>query len=404
MIESSRNQSTEISKVWPIVPLAHVIRYRKEFVQIDDLRHYRRCRVQLHAQGVVLRDIILGSEIKTKQQQVCRAGELLVAEIDAKVGGFGIVPEDLEGAIVSSHYFLFQIDKALLDRRFLDFFIRTPAFFDQVSAQGSTNYAAVRPRDVLGYGIPLPPLEEQRRIVARIEELAAKIKKAQELRREAIQQTEALLPSATSELCYRKDYPLCSFGGVLLGIKNGIYKPPEYWGSGIPCVRMYNIDGPGMNTNRIQTLAVTPEEMDLYSCEPGDLIFNRVNSAELVGKTGLITKDYPKCVFESKNMRLKVDAAKVLPEYAARILNSRETRAYYRKTLKQQCGMATLNQNHVRSIPIPLPPLPEQRRVVSYLDDLNARVDTLKRLQTETLAELNGLVPSVFDKAFKGEL
>src|SRR3990170_3299227 len=100
-----------------MVPLGQCIRYRKEFVQIDDLENYKRCRVQLHGKGIVLRDMVAGSEIKTKEQQVCRAGEFLVAEIDAKVGGFGIVPESVDGAIVSSHYFLFTIDEAILDRR-----------------------------------------------------------------------------------------------------------------------------------------------------------------------------------------------------------------------------------------------------------------------------------------------
>ena len=162
-----------------MVPLSKVVRYRKEFITIDDLQTYKRCRVQLHMQGIMLRDTLLGAEIKTKKQQVCRAGEFLVAEIDAKVGGFGIVPESLDGAIVSSHYFLFVLDETALDRRFLGYFIRTPTFLDQVRAQGTTNYAAIRPDDVLGYTMPLPPLDEQRRIVARIEELVAKIEQAQ---------------------------------------------------------------------------------------------------------------------------------------------------------------------------------------------------------------------------------
>src|SRR5438445_5316928 len=140
-----------MSKVWPIVPLGEVANYRKEFIQIDDLQSYKRCRVQLHAKGIVLRDIVSGAEIKTKQQQVCRAGEFLVAEIDAKVGGFGIVPETLGGAIVSSHYFLFTLSEARLDRKFLEYYRRTRDFRDQVKAQGSTNYAAIRPGDVLGY-------------------------------------------------------------------------------------------------------------------------------------------------------------------------------------------------------------------------------------------------------------
>jgi type I restriction enzyme S subunit len=171
---------------WSSAPLASAIQYRKEFIQIDDLSTYKRCRVQLHAQGVVLRDAVPGAEIKTKKQQVCKAEDFLVAEIDAKVGGFGIVPEELDQAIVSSHYFLFGIDHTKLDRRFLDFFIRTPAFREQVAAQGSTNYAAIRPGDVLGYKIPLPPLPEQRRIVARIEALAAKIEGARRLQKEVI--------------------------------------------------------------------------------------------------------------------------------------------------------------------------------------------------------------------------
>jgi type I restriction enzyme, S subunit len=53
---------------WPSVPLAAAIQYRKQFVQIDDLEQYKRCRVQLHAQGIVLRDTVSGAEIKTKKQ------------------------------------------------------------------------------------------------------------------------------------------------------------------------------------------------------------------------------------------------------------------------------------------------------------------------------------------------
>jgi len=180
---------------WPTVKLGEVLRHRKEFITIDDLAVYKRPRVRLHVQGIVVRDDIPGALIKTKMQQVCRTGEFLVAEIDAKVGGFGIVPEVLNGAIVSGHYFLFVIDESKLSEPFLDFFIRTPAFREQVAAQGSTNYAAIRPADVLGYEIPLPPLPEQRRIVAQIKELATQIDEARSLRRAAAGEREAFWPS-----------------------------------------------------------------------------------------------------------------------------------------------------------------------------------------------------------------
>src|SRR5438552_11629567 len=191
-----------MTKAWPVVKLGEVLRHRKEFITIDDLTNYKRLRVQLHVQGIVLRDEVPGALIKTKTQQVCRAGEFLVAEIDAKVGGFGIVPESLDGSIVSSHYFLFVTDETKLDRRYLGFFLRTPAFREQVAAQGSTNYAAIRPSQVLGYEMPLPPLAEQRRVVARIEELAAQIHEARTLRQQAAEEAEALTSSAQSALSH----------------------------------------------------------------------------------------------------------------------------------------------------------------------------------------------------------
>ena len=203
-----------MNKSWLKVRLGEVLRHRKEFVTIDDLVTYRRPRVKIHAQGIVLRDEVPGSLIKTKQQQVCHAGELLVAEIDAKVGGFGIVPDALDGALVSSHYFLFVVDTTRLERRFLDYFTRTPAFRGQVEAQGSTNYAAIRPAHVLGYEIALPSLAEQRRIVARIDELAAHIHEARTLRQEAEEETDLLYPSCLArQLGSRDDFGhSCEYG------------------------------------------------------------------------------------------------------------------------------------------------------------------------------------------------
>ncbi len=166
-------------KAWPIVPLADVLSYRKEFITIDDTQQYKRCRVQLHAKGVLRRDTVSGVDIKTKKQQVCRAGEFLVAEIDAKMGGFGLVPAELEGAVVSSHYFLFEINESCIDARYLDHYCRTERFRAQVEAQGSTNYAAIRPADVLAYTIPLPSLPDQQALVARLDALAEKTRQVE---------------------------------------------------------------------------------------------------------------------------------------------------------------------------------------------------------------------------------
>lgn len=152
---------------FPLVELGTVIKQRKESIVIDDAKIYKRCRVQLYGNGVVLRDPdgVEGKAIKTKKQQVCKTNDFLVAEIDAKFGGYGIVPIELNGAIVSSHYFLFEIDTTQLLSEFLEIVVKCNDFSKQVKSTGSTNYSAIRPYHVLGYLIPLPSLEEQNQIV-----------------------------------------------------------------------------------------------------------------------------------------------------------------------------------------------------------------------------------------------
>lgn len=180
---------------WTEVALGEVVSHRTDFFEIDDLSDYMRCRVKLHAQGVELRDKAPGALIKTKRQQRCHASDFLVAEIDAKVGGYGLVPTFLDGAVVSSHYFLFKADPAFLLPEFLGFFARTRRFADQVKARGSTNYAAIRPSNVLGYSIPLPSLEDQRSVVAQISAIENRLHRVQALREEIRLNREALTTS-----------------------------------------------------------------------------------------------------------------------------------------------------------------------------------------------------------------
>jgi type I restriction enzyme S subunit len=83
-------------------------------------------------------------------------------------------------------------------------------------------------------------------------------------------------------------------------------------------------------------------------------------------------------------------------------LRSRERGDWQREKISFR--LTELNLNDLRQVPVPIPSLPEQRRIVTYLDGLQAKVGALKKLQSETAAELAALLPSILDKAFKGEL
>jgi type I restriction enzyme S subunit len=392
---------------FPMVVLGEVIKHRNQFIQIDDLENYKRCRVQLHAQGIVLRDIVLGAEIKTKKQQVCRTGDFLVAEIDAKVGGFGIVPPELHDSIVSSHYFLFVIDETRLDRRFLDFFIRTPYFREQVTAQGTTNYAAIRPANVLGYKIPFLPLPEQRRIVARIEELAAKIEEARRLRKTAEKEVGALLSSAlhrqfnSAQTADLPKQPIVTLSTIFRG-RSPVYQE----GSGKlainqKCVRWNGIDivhAKEVSEGWIQSL---PSNSFL---QENDILVNSTGEGT-IGRACILTQNAIGFPFDSHVLVVRVEKERVLPTLMTYYLRSPcgqgaiEDSKGAKTTKQTELGTTKLGE-----IIVPLPPLPEQRRIVAYLDELQAKVDALRHLQAETGAELDALMPAVLDRAFKGEL
>lgn len=371
---------------WPIARLAEVVRYRKQFVTIDDLTVYKRPRVQLHAQGIVLRDEVPGALIKTKSQQTCRAGDLLVAEIDAKVGGFGIVPDSLAGSIVSSHYFLFEVVEEKVDRKYLGHFIRTHQFRSQVEAQGSTNYAAIRPADVLGYEIPLPPLDEQRRVVARIEELAAQIEEAHTLKAVTKVTTDRFW-KALSRKARATEYPertLESMADFLDGrrvplnenqraARRGPY--PYYGASGvIDHVDDYLFDEPL-----------------LLLSEDGANLLNRSTPIAFVARGKYWVNNH------AHVLEPKVGVADL--EFLAYALSDFDVTVF-----NFASAQAKLNQKNARRIKFPLPPLGEQRRIVTELHALQEQVFVLARLQTETAAELDALLPAILDRAFKGEL
>jgi len=160
---------------WKTRPVGEALRHRKGSITIDDTTSYKLCRVQLHRRGVVLRQHLHGAEINTKKQQVCKAGDFLVAEMDAKVGGYGFVPPELDGAIVSSHYYLFELDASKLHPAFLEVISQAQILQQQIVAKGSTNYSSIRPDSVLAWQIPLPDMEVQKRVARNFETIQAKL-------------------------------------------------------------------------------------------------------------------------------------------------------------------------------------------------------------------------------------
>lgn len=380
-----------MSAIWPMVPLGEVVDHREEFIIIDDLETYRRPRVQLHAQGIVLRDKIPGALIKTKKQQVARAGEFLVAEIDAKVGGFGILPDDLDGVIVSSHYFLYDHRPERLDNRYLGWFVKTRAFREQVEAQGSTNYAAIRPDDVLGYQIPLPSLEEQTRIAGRIEELAAKVEEAQRLRKQLESDTgslpRAILASDRSGRCIRVgDFATLRAPDIT------VVPTETYHFAGVYCFGRGVFRGQQKMGNEFSYPRLT-------RLRAGDFVYPKLMAWE--GALAIVPPECDSLVVSTEFPVFQIDENVMLPEVVDTYFRSPEVWP----GLSSQSGGTNvrrrrLNPEDFLDLKIPYPQQDTQR----VIREVVARLTAVRRLQSKTATELNAMLPAILDKAFRGEL
>jgi type I restriction enzyme S subunit len=375
-------------KAWPIVPLADVLRHRKEFITIDDTQQYKRCRVQLHAKGVLLRDTISGADIKTKKQQVCRTAEFLVAEIDAKMGGFGLVPDGLEGAVVSSHYFLFEIDEAILDRRYLDHYCRTERFRAQVEAQGSTNYAAIRPANVLAYTIPLPPLSEQQALISRLDALAEKTR-----------QVEAHLDAAESDaehllaLRFRDaitDVPTRTMAEAAPLVRREVAIDPEQSYTELGVRSFYK--------GTFQRRTVPGSDFswqDLYRVQAGDLVFSNIMAWERA--IAIAKPEDNGCVGNHRMLTCGVNADIAVPGFLWYYFTTEEG---FVKIYAASPGTAARNRTMtapaLMAIEVPMPPLAIQQT----FDRLQAEVAALKTKHAAIRQANAALLPATLERVF----
>ena len=166
---------------------------------------------------------------------------------------------------------------------------------------------------------------------------------------------------------------------------------------------MGNIQNGHLDFRDLKYLHLTQKDRGKLLLERGDILVNRTNSAELVGKCAVFESGR-ECSFASYLIRLRTDKLQAEPRLVAAYINSPLGRAYMLAEKTQMTGQANVNATKLKALPIALPPIQEQRHIVSELDALEVEVEALKRLQAETAAELNALLPAILDRAFKGEL
>ena len=258
-------------------------------------------------------------------------------------------------------------------------------------------------KDVEKLEIPLPPLSEQRRIV----EILDQADRLRRRRADADAKAERILPALFIKMfgdprTNPRGLPIIDLGEVISeGPQNGLYKPASSYGKGTKILRIDGFySGEVSNLDGLKRLKVAPEEIAKYGLEESDIVVNRVNSEEYLGKSAIIPALSEPVVFESNMMRFTVDTAQVLSGFVVAHLQTSFTKAEILSKAKRAINQASINQQDVRSLTILLPPLADQERFVIA----SSKIRTLLSRSESERVKLEMLFDALIHRAFSGNI
>ena len=345
-------------------------------------------------------------------------GDLIISKIRVGQGSFCIIGDDLDQVAVSPEYPVYTLDTQRIDPGYLVLVLRTQEFLTQLvgSASGNTTKRRIRPSFFESLRIPLPPLSEQRAIVA---SYRATLRQAGDLEREAEEiETKAAeafetalgfdspkpLPDRPVFVASFKDLDRWSHEGILrklypdarphgkflsqplstvAEIVYGIQKHPGNRPNKNPrpYLRVANVQRGSLLLDDIKMIDVDNTDFKRLRLKDGDLLFVEGNGTrENLGRVAVWRGQIGDCVHQNHLIRARLDKSQVNPNFAAHWFNSEPGRAHFFELGKTTSGLGTINSSVVRSALIPLPNLGDQSLLTATLD---TAIDTARKLREQ---------------------
>ena len=393
-------QMTELGplpKEWRVVRLGEVaslVAKKSREIRINDCETYRLVTVKLYAKGVVLRSVTRGDKIGTKILYKVEEGDFVFSKIDLRNGAWGFVPLELAGALVSGDFPIIRIDQTAVWQDYLTYYLSQPYTWEPFRAVsvGTTGRRRARPDAVMTLPIPLPPLPEQRaiahvlRTVQRAKEATEGVIAAlKELKKSLMQHLFTYGPVPVTE---RERVPLqeteigpipAHWRVVRLGevakLRTGpfgsLLHASDYVEGGIPFVMPKDLSSTGQiiphSIARIKQ--DDRNRLNNYLLQVGDIILGRRGE---IGRRALVTKKEEGWVCGSGCLRIRPND-KLYPLYLSYLFEIEVVRCYLSS---EAIGttMANLNTQILSRLPIPLPPLDEQREIARMLQAVDTRI------------------------------
>jgi type I restriction enzyme S subunit len=339
--------------------------------------------------GLVPSDRLLGDDFS--RYKLVRKHQFAYNPMRLNVGSIGLWSKD-KGSIVSPDYIVFGCKPDLLDPDYMDLFRRSSTWKWQIqqSGQGSVRIRYYY-RHIADFLIPLPSLMEQRAIAQVLRTvqqargsaeniIAAGRQFKQSLMRHLytfgpvqVQQADQVPLKETTIGPVPEHWGVVRLGDVVTETQYGLSKRGERQGR-YPIFRMNNLSDGRLFTNHLQYVDLDEDEFAKFRLNQGDLLFNRTNSFELVGKTSLfdLLGEY---VFASYLIRVTPDTSRLAPEFANYYLNLESSQARLKQLAARAVGQSNINATKLRDFQIALPPLDEQGEIAEQLEHLDFKIE-----------------------------
>jgi type I restriction enzyme, S subunit len=234
-----------MTKTWPKVSLSRVLAPIDRPHAPVPGHLYRQIGVRLWGQGAYEREPLDGAGTKYQTLSRVDTDDIIVNKIWARNGSVAVVPSHLAGCYASGEFPLFVPNRDTLDPRWFHWITRTSGFWQQCDekSRGTSGKNRIRPEQFLQIEIPVPAMTEQRRIVARIEELSASIEEAKISRNIAAEEAQRLSHSAAESVFQKlaQRHGVAKFGELSRSVTDGDHNTPSFADRGIRFIFVGNV-------------------------------------------------------------------------------------------------------------------------------------------------------------------
>jgi type I restriction enzyme S subunit len=329
-------------------------------------------------------------------------------------GKMAVVPKLPKGVGFGTTEFHVLRATRAVDPRLLYYFVSSASVRHEAqhNMTGAVGQKRVPKRYVEKKEFPLPPLNEQHRIVEKIESLFAQIDKGEEALREVQKllkryRQSILKAAVTGSLigCDWQDLEEVPLGDLLLDIRYGTAKKCGRDSSQTPVLRIPNVVSDEIDLSDLKYAELSDTEYDKLSLRRGDILVVRSNgSANLVARGAIVDENAVGCAYAGYLIRLRIDQARITPQFLKLVLDSPQMRSVIELQARSTSGVHNINSTEIKNLSIPLPSLDEQRAVAKRVEGLFTDTQSLEVMCKSELSRSGSLRQSILRSAFTGQL